>query len=63
MGLSKRSRQGIQVFNRIRQSVHQIKYLMPTTDAHDEALKANARFDIEKAQKEARLCRIRNLKN
>lgn len=59
MGLSKRSLKGIYAFNAIQRK--NLKYLVPSLDAHEKALKLNARIDIEKAQKEARLCQIKTL--
>lgn len=61
MALSKRSQRGIYVFNKINSSVKRIKYLMPTTTAHEEAIKMNARFDKERLQQENRLCQMKKL--
>ena len=55
MGSSKRSRRGIAVFNMLQHK--NLKYLAPQLTAHEEALKMNDRFDIEKQQKEARYVR------
>ena len=62
MGLSKRSLKGIHAFSRIQGSRKNLPYLIQRLEAQEQAIKMNERFDVEKAQKEARVCRIQKLK-
>lgn len=59
MALSKRSLRGVYAMNKLQRL--NIKYLEPQLSAHEDALNVNKRFDIEKAQKEARICQINKL--
>lgn len=59
MGLSRRSLKGIHALNAIQRK--NLKYLVPQLTDHEKALKIDARMTVEKVQKEARVCRIKNL--
>lgn len=54
MSFSKRTKRDLAVFIAKQLSTKRIKYLMPQLSVHEKALKLNARFDIETAQKEKR---------
>jgi hypothetical protein len=54
MALSRRSKNGIDTFNRVRSAPKPFTYLAPTLDLHEKALRLNAQFDKEKSWRDKR---------
>lgn len=58
MALSRRSRQGIDTFNRVRSAPKPFTYLAPTLDLHEKALRLNKQFDKEASWREKRNAKL-----